>query len=96
MAKLNSPPLIAPPSALYPMAMLSQIFFEVQADDLIIKGKVKINGKRCSQLGLIVNLNDLVTVDGKSIDRTRNIVFYSGVAGLVFVPGLKYLKEIPM
>ena len=32
-----------------------------QADDLIIKGKVKINGKRCSQLGLIVDLNDFVT-----------------------------------
>ena len=42
-----------------------------QADDLIIKGKVKINGKRCSQLGLIVDLNDFVTVDGKSIIPER-------------------------
>lgn len=38
-----------------------------QADNLITKGKVKINGKKCSKLGLMISLDDLVTVDGMSI-----------------------------
>jgi len=42
-----------------------------KADDLIIRERVKINGIICSKLGIKVNINDLVTVDGKSIIPER-------------------------
>jgi 23S rRNA pseudouridine2605 synthase len=38
-----------------------------QADDLIIRGRVKVNKTICSKLGMKVKITDLVTVDKKSI-----------------------------
>ena len=38
-----------------------------QADDLIIRGRVKVNKIICSKLGMKVKITDLVTVDKKKI-----------------------------
>jgi 23S rRNA pseudouridine2605 synthase len=44
-----------------------------QADDLIIRGRVKVNKKICSKLGMKVKITDLVTVDKKKIIPEKNI-----------------------
>lgn len=50
------------------------------ADKLISEGKVKVNGKVVSQLGVTINpINDTVTVDGvivKSITKFSYLLFY--------------------
>ncbi len=38
-----------------------------KADELILEGRVKVNGKLVTKLGTVVNFSDLVTVDGKPI-----------------------------
>ena len=37
------------------------------ADELIIKGRVKINGTKCTKLGIKIDINDHVTIDKKEI-----------------------------
>jgi 23S rRNA pseudouridine2605 synthase len=37
------------------------------ADELIIKGRVKVNGTKCTKLGIKIDINDLVTIDKKEI-----------------------------
>ena len=44
-----------------------------QADDLIIRGRVKVNKIICSKLGMKVKITDLVTVDKKKIIPEKNI-----------------------
>ncbi|MEC7858609.1 MAG: S4 domain-containing protein [Bacteroidota bacterium] len=37
------------------------------ADELIVKGRVKVNGTKCTKLGIKIDINDLVTIDKKEI-----------------------------
>ena len=37
------------------------------ADELIIKGRVKVNGTKCTKLGIKIDINDLVTINKKEI-----------------------------
>ena len=47
-----------------------------KADDLIINGKVKINGKVIRELGTKVDGNDIVTVEGNVLKKEENKVYY--------------------
>lgn len=47
-----------------------------KADLLIINGKVKINGKVVRELGVKVDGNDLVTVEGHVLKKEENKVYY--------------------
>lgn len=47
-----------------------------KAEDLIIAGKVKINGKVVTELATDVKSTDNVTVEGKSVHTTENFVYY--------------------
>ena len=40
-----------------------------KAEDLIVQGKVKVNGQVVDELGTKVKKGDFITVDGKPIDR---------------------------
>ncbi|MEX2656847.1 MAG: pseudouridine synthase [Balneolales bacterium] len=39
-----------------------------EADEYISAGKVQVNGKRCTEMGVLVNPADRVTVDGQTIE----------------------------
>lgn len=47
-----------------------------KADDLIINGKVKINGKVVRELGVKVDSNDLVTVEGNVLKKEENKEYF--------------------
>ena len=47
-----------------------------KAEELIIKGKVKVNGKLITQLGFKANMNDFIEVDGVSLDNKEDYVYY--------------------
>ncbi len=47
-----------------------------KADELITNGKVKINGKVVRELGIKVDGNDLVTVEGHVLKKEENKVYY--------------------
>ncbi len=47
-----------------------------KADELIINGKVKINGKVVRELGTKVDGNDLVTVEGNVLKKEENKVYF--------------------
>lgn len=47
-----------------------------KADELIINGKVKVNGKVVKELGTKVDGNDLVTVDGNVLKKEENKVYF--------------------
>ena len=44
-----------------------------EADNLIKKGHVKVNGSLCNELGSKVNINDLVQINNKPIKPEKNI-----------------------
>ena len=44
-----------------------------EADKLIAKGRVTINGSLCTKLGTKINLNDSVKVDGKVFEPKRKV-----------------------
>ncbi len=46
-----------------------------KADELISRGVVRVNGKVVTQLGTVVNLSDLVTVEGKLIGIRPRYVY---------------------
>lgn len=45
------------------------------ADELILSGKVTVNRKVCTELGLKVGPNDLVIVNGEPISRTKHLTY---------------------
>ena len=47
-----------------------------KADELIIKGKVKVNGQVVRELGVKVDGNDLVTVEGNVLKKEENKVYF--------------------
>ena len=44
-----------------------------EADKLITKGRVTVNGSLCTQLGIKINLNDSVKIDGKVLEPERKV-----------------------
>ncbi len=44
-----------------------------EADKLITKGRVTVNGSICTQLGIKINLNESVKVDGKVLEPKRKV-----------------------
>ena len=44
-----------------------------EADKLIAKGRVTVNGSLCTKLGIKINLNDSVKVDGKVFEPKRKV-----------------------
>ncbi len=47
-----------------------------KADELIVKGKVKVNGEVISLLGYDVQNKDIVEVDGKTISTSEKLVYF--------------------
>ena len=47
-----------------------------KAEELILKGKVKVNGDIITELGYKANMNDLIEVEGVSLDTKENYVYY--------------------
>lgn len=45
------------------------------ADELILTGKVKINGKVCTELGTKIGIDDIVTVNGEPITRMKHLTY---------------------
>jgi 23S rRNA pseudouridine2605 synthase len=45
------------------------------ADELILNGKVKINGKVCTELGTKIGISDIVTVNGEPITRMKHLTY---------------------
>ena len=46
-----------------------------KAEELIVAGKVKVNGKVVSELGYKVSGNDEIVVDGKNINKEEKVVY---------------------
>ena len=44
-----------------------------EADKLITKGRVEVNSSLCTQLGIKINLNDSIKVDGKVLETKRKV-----------------------
>ncbi len=47
-----------------------------KAEELIVKGKVRVNGEVITELGTKVNMNDLIEVNGVSLDIKEDYVYY--------------------
>ena len=47
-----------------------------KAEELIVKGKVMVNGEIVKELGFKANMNDLIEVDGVSINKREDFVYY--------------------
>ncbi len=47
-----------------------------KAEELIINGKVKVNGNIVTELGYKANMNDLIEVDGVSLDTKEDFIYY--------------------
>ena len=47
-----------------------------KAEELIVKGLVKVNGEVVTELGTKVNMNDLIEVNGVSLDTKEDYVYY--------------------
>ena len=47
-----------------------------KAEELIIKGKVKVNGQVITQLGFKANMNDFIEVEGVSLDTKEDYVYF--------------------
>lgn len=47
-----------------------------KAEELIVKGKVRVNGEVITELGIKVNMNDLIEVNGVSLDTKEDYVYY--------------------
>ena len=47
-----------------------------KAEELISRGKVKVNGEVVTELGTKVNMNDLIEVNGVSLDTKEDYVYY--------------------
>jgi len=47
-----------------------------KAEELIMNGKVMVNGKVIKELGTKVSGNDTITVEGKNININTNLVYY--------------------
>ena len=47
-----------------------------KAEELIKNGKVTVNGKIIKELGTKVNGNDMIVVEGKTLERTQKKVYY--------------------
>jgi 23S rRNA pseudouridine2605 synthase len=45
------------------------------ADELIQDGKVKLNGKVCTELGTKIGIDDIVTVNGEPITRMKHLTY---------------------
>lgn len=56
-----------------------------KAEDLIVQGKVEVNGKVVTELGTKVKQGDLITVEGKPlVGEIKYIMFFINLKG-VFV-----------
>ena len=47
-----------------------------KAEELIVQGKVMVNGEIVKELGFKANMNDLIEVDGVSINKREDFVYY--------------------
>ena len=48
------------------------------ADKLILSGKISVNGKKINELGLKIDEDkDIVTMDGREIDKVEQVVYYA-------------------
>ena len=47
-----------------------------KAEELITKGRVKVNGDTIFELGFKASMNDLIEVDGVSLDKKEDYVYY--------------------
>ena len=47
-----------------------------KAEELISKGKVKVNGEVITELGFKANMNDFIEVNGVSLDTKEDYVYY--------------------
>ena len=47
-----------------------------KAEELILKGKVRVNGELVTELGIKANMNDLIEVNGESLDTKEDYVYY--------------------
>lgn len=47
-----------------------------KAEELIVEGKVKVNGKVITQLGIKVDYNDTVLVNGKPLNNKEEKIYY--------------------
>ena len=47
-----------------------------KAEEFISRGKVKVNGEVVTELGTKVNMNDLIEVNGVSLDTKEDYVYY--------------------
>lgn len=47
-----------------------------KAEELIIQGKVKVNGELITQLGFKANMNDFIEVDGISLNTKEDYVYF--------------------
>lgn len=47
-----------------------------KAEDLIVSGKVEVNGKVVRELGVSVSGEDIISVNGKTIVRDTKKVYY--------------------
>lgn len=47
-----------------------------KAEELIIQGRVKVNGVTVSELGTKVNSSDIITIDNKTINKNVQKVYY--------------------
>lgn len=46
-----------------------------KADELILSGKVTVNGKKCTELGTRVSISDAVSVNGEPVTRTKHLTY---------------------
>lgn len=46
------------------------------AEKLIMEGKVFVNGQKVTELGVKVEYNDVITIDGKEISKSSDKVYY--------------------
>jgi len=46
-----------------------------KSEEIILEGRVKVNGVVVKELGFKVNPNDQIEVDGKSIERAEHLYF---------------------
>ena len=47
-----------------------------KAEELIQKGKVKVNGELITEMGYKVNVNDFIEVEGNPLDEVEEKVYY--------------------
>ena len=47
-----------------------------KAEELIVMGKVLVNGEVVSELGSKVKSSDVIEVDGTILDKNRNFEYY--------------------